>query len=233
MDVLSPVDEAVGHHVQGHLHLALAQGIGLRVRDERLERAEGEAVEKHPHRRSAGGLLHRLDHLGALLRIGGIDVEKPGLAAQRLDLGDDLLDVLQPGPPVQVNAEDVVPGLGQRQGRRLAKPARRSQDQRPATRCIGHRRVSSLLSFQCNASSIQMRMGIVPRQDRPTDPITPTGSRTAPISRLATFLAETRPRAPINLDHPLDHPYHPSFPSSPSRGGRDPPYPPTASRTSP
>ena len=48
------------------------------------------------------------------------------------------LDVREPRPEVEVDAGDVVAGLGEGDGGRLAHPARRAEDQRPALAVVRH-----------------------------------------------------------------------------------------------
>src|SRR3972149_5572642 len=49
--VLDPVDEAVRHHVDGHLDLLLADRFLRCLADEGQQRAEGERMEKHTNER--------------------------------------------------------------------------------------------------------------------------------------------------------------------------------------
>ena len=50
----------------------------------------------------------------------------------------DLLDVRQPGAEIEVDPDDVIPRLRQRDRGRLAHPARGAQDQRPSLAVVGH-----------------------------------------------------------------------------------------------
>ena len=76
---------------------------------------------------------------GAFLVVGRVHVDIEGLDAGRLDRPLDLLDVGVRRPEVKVDAADVVTGLRERDGSRLAHPGRAAQDQRPALAVVGHR----------------------------------------------------------------------------------------------
>ena len=99
--VLRPVDEPVRHHVERHVHLRLVRPPS-RIGDEELERAEGERVQQHADLARLAALVEHVRHrgrdLGALLGVGGVDVEEQACAPERLDLGGDALDVGQRGP---------------------------------------------------------------------------------------------------------------------------------------
>jgi len=129
--VLNPVDEAVGHDVQRHLHLILGQLI-FRVRGQvGFQRAEGQRVHQHGDRRAPELRLDLVQHLLPLERIRRVDVEE-----KRLDPGilDGLDELFHPGhrtPAVQMDADDMhaLPRELLRRGRPEA--AGRAEDQRP------------------------------------------------------------------------------------------------------
>ena len=68
--------------------------------------------------------------------VGGVDVEEMRLAAQRRDVGDDLLDVRHRLAAIEMDAEDVVTGSGELARRGFAEAARSTEDQGP-TGCTG------------------------------------------------------------------------------------------------
>jgi hypothetical protein len=107
-------------------------GIG----DVELEGAERQRVEQHAQAPGLAALLEEVGHLagdlGALVGVGGVDVEEHRLAAERLDLAGDPLDVGHGRLAVQVHAEDVEPGARQCQARRFAESRRRAERERPA-----------------------------------------------------------------------------------------------------
>ena len=115
-------------------------------REERHQRPERERVHDDPHVGLSAGRLRgrealadRRDGGRALLVVGGVHVDVQGLGARGFDARLHLLDVGQGGPEVEVDADDVVAGRGERQGRGLAHPGRSAQDQRPALAVVGHR----------------------------------------------------------------------------------------------
>ena len=138
---LGPVDEAVGHHVERHVHLRLDHRFLHGVGDEELEGAEGEGVEQDPElahlvaRRQDA--LHLARHLRAPLFVGGVDVEEAGLAAGGLDVGEHALGLGLGGLPVEVHAEDIAARPGEGQARRRAEAGRCPQDERPAAELDG------------------------------------------------------------------------------------------------
>ena len=77
-------------------------------------------------------MLHVRGGLDALVGIGGVDVEEDGVAAERLDLAHDPLDVAERRLAVEVDAEDVQARPRQRQAGGLAEAGRRTQRQGPA-----------------------------------------------------------------------------------------------------
>ena len=134
--LLRPVDEAVGHHVERHVHLRLGHRFLHRIGDEELERAEGERVQHHPHLAHLVALaehpLHLGRDLGALLLVGRVDVEEAGLPPEGRDLGDQALDVGQGGLAVEVDAEDVEPRARERQARGRAEAGGGAEDRGPS-----------------------------------------------------------------------------------------------------
>jgi hypothetical protein len=113
------IDEAVGHHVLGHLHLLAVDRLLGVVGEERHERPEGQRVEDDPDVRVGAGGARLVEprpepgeSCGALLVVGGVHVDEQRLAAGLGDLALDVLDVLEPGPEVEVDARDPVPGPG-------------------------------------------------------------------------------------------------------------------------
>ena len=87
-DVLRPVDEAVRHDVERHVHLILGHGLLGIVGDEGPERAEGEGVEEHPEPALLAArlelALERVQHLGPPGGVRRVDVEEARLAAAPL-----------------------------------------------------------------------------------------------------------------------------------------------------
>ena len=135
-DLLSPIDEAVGHHVHGHVHLGLGHGVLHRVRHVGLEGPEGEGMQEdaEPSRLPAPveGPLHLGGDLGPLFRVGGVDVEEAGLAAEGPNLSRDPLRVRLGGLPVKVHAEDVEPRPREREAHGLSETGGGAQHQGPA-----------------------------------------------------------------------------------------------------
>src|SRR5262245_65720343 len=82
--------------------------------------------------------LHLADDLGALLGIGGVDVEEHCLTAEPLDLAHDPFDVAQRGLAIEMNAEDVQAGARQRKAGGLAESRRRAEREGPAVQ-LDHR----------------------------------------------------------------------------------------------
>ena len=144
--VLDPVDEAVGHHVLGHLHL-LAVDRRLRVLgEERHERTERERVHDDADvgmpslgDRPVEPLANGGQRGGPLLVVGRVHVDVERLGAGRLDRRLDLVDVGKGRPEVEMDADDLVAGLRERDRGRLAHARRATEDQGPALAVVGHR----------------------------------------------------------------------------------------------
>ncbi len=145
-EVLDPVDERVGHHVERHLHLLAADGALRVLGEERLQGAEGERVHDDPQVRRPPGCPRLREALretreggGALLVVGRVHVDEDRLGPGRRDGRLDLLDMLEAGPEVQVDPEDPVARPGQGQPRGLSHAARCAENQRPALAVVRHR----------------------------------------------------------------------------------------------
>ena len=133
--ILCPVHQAVGHHVQGHLDLGLADGVLGVLGDIRPKRAKRQGVQEDGHGLRLAALRqetrHLVEDLLALLRVRGVHVEEDGLAAQAADLVHDPFHVSERGLAVHVHAEDVQAVLGERAARGLAEPAGGAENQSP------------------------------------------------------------------------------------------------------
>jgi len=130
--VLRPVDEAVRHHVERHVHLLLADPRLRVVVDERQQRAEGQRVHQHVHVATlADALAHGIERGRALVGVGGVDVEEDGVLAGRAHVLLHLQRVRQGRAEVEVHAEDAVAGLRQFDRSRAAEAARRAEHERP------------------------------------------------------------------------------------------------------
>ena len=101
-----------------------------------LQGAEGQGVQEHAQRPRLAALAKDTLHLGGDLRpllvVGGVHVEEVGLPAHGADLPHDALDIGQGAAPVEVHAEHVEAGAGQREAGGLAEAGRRAEDQGPA-----------------------------------------------------------------------------------------------------
>src|SRR5262245_6797948 len=135
-EILRPVDEGVGHHVERHLDLGLGDRALARLGEEGLERAEGQRMEEDGDARlrrlAAAGGGDRGHDLAALGVVGGIDVEELGAASRSPNLADDAVDVGLRGLAVEVHAEDVPAGFRQGDRAGLAESGRGAQDESPA-----------------------------------------------------------------------------------------------------
>ncbi len=134
--LLRPVDEAVRHHVDRHVHLGGRHRVLQRVRDEPSERAERERVDEHAQLSGFAALgerrLHRGHRLGAALRVGGVDVEEACLAAGRANVRRHALGVRERGLAVEVDAEDVQAGPREAHADGIAEAGGRAEDEGPA-----------------------------------------------------------------------------------------------------
>ena len=142
-DLLRPVHERVRHHVDRHVHLSGAHRFLDGIGDEGLERPEGERVEQHGQVAVIAARRHRarhlLQHFGATVGVGRVDVEEAGLAAEAFDRGHDALDVGEGGLAVEVDAEDIEAGPRQRDARCFTEARRGTEHERPAAEPDGSR----------------------------------------------------------------------------------------------
>src|SRR5882672_5737223 len=77
-------------------------------------------------------------YFAPLFLVGGVDVEKPGFPAERLDLVLDAFDIAYGGAPIQVDADDVAAGARQMAAHRFVETAGSSENQSPS--CEGRNR---------------------------------------------------------------------------------------------
>src|SRR5439155_19254821 len=76
-------------------------------------------------------LLLLVEAVRARCGVSGVDVEEPAVGAAGPDLLDDLVHVGQGGAAVEVDAEDIQSRPPELEARRLADPARRTDNQGP------------------------------------------------------------------------------------------------------
>ena len=126
---LRPVYQGVGHDPQSHVHLAGGDGPFPHEVTEGSERQGVHQDANLPSLPHKG--VHLLEGVFHLHWVGSVDVEKAGFSAGGRQVSLELLHMLQAGPPVQVDTEDVVSGSGQCSGRGFTKAARRTEDQGP------------------------------------------------------------------------------------------------------
>ena len=96
--------------------------------DEGQQRAESERVQQHVDVAVAAELLADIvERRGALVGVGGVDVEEDGVLAGGLHFVLDSYSVGQRGAQVEVDAEDAVAGAGEvrRRWRRRSRSMRR------------------------------------------------------------------------------------------------------------
>jgi hypothetical protein len=125
----------MSHHVERHVHLGCRHGPAGFLADVGLEGAEGQRVQEHAQCARLAVLGERLGHgchhLGPAIGVGRIDVEEARAPPERLDLRDDRRHVGQGRAPVQVHAEDIQAGAGERARGGRAEAGGCAEDERP------------------------------------------------------------------------------------------------------
>ena len=107
--IVGPIDQTMSHHVAGHFHLPFAGD--FRRPNQRPQCAERQRVQQHAD--FAAIRADPLDHLGALLIIGGVDVEEDRLATCIADLLLYFHGVRQRLAAVQMHSVNVIADVSQ------------------------------------------------------------------------------------------------------------------------